>query len=347
MTRIAIVGANGQVGAEVCLRLRQAEGVEVVPIIRNPSGSAFLRLNGMTCRHGGISDASAARHLIGDCDAVVNFALSTTSVPRTDREANRRIVRGVAAGAKLGAPIIFASTMMVYAPGTKFRVPDAYGFEKLAAERMIARLCRGSHPLFVFRLGHVLGELQNLTRKIKSEIREQKVALPRDGAIASNTVFSSTLVEAILQAARSAQTPGTYDLITSPQWPWRDVYQHYASHLGLPLILREGYDPAAAQAGANGPLRRWLSYLRRSQSLRERLLFLLAYLPQDMNQRIYLRYLQNRAAVEIGALRQSQKTPFCMPQWRELRLRPMPGLEDPMALESRYPLRCTVGSPSR
>ena len=64
MKRIAIVGANGQVGTEVCLRLREVQGIEAVPVVRNPSGSAFLRLNGMTCRHGRIADTKEARELI-------------------------------------------------------------------------------------------------------------------------------------------------------------------------------------------------------------------------------------------------------------------------------------------
>ena len=84
MKRVAILGANGQVGIEVSLRLRAVEGIEVVPIARNVSGSAFLRSNGMECRHGRISDFAVARSLIGDCDVVVNLALSNTAIPRAD-----------------------------------------------------------------------------------------------------------------------------------------------------------------------------------------------------------------------------------------------------------------------
>jgi nucleoside-diphosphate-sugar epimerase len=350
MTRVAIVGANGQVGAEVCLRLREANGVEVVPVARNVSGSAFLRLNGMDCRHGRIADPADARRLIGDCDVVVSFALSTTAIPREDREINRKIVRGIVAGAKAGAPIVFASTIMVYAPGTKLRFPDSYGLEKLMAERMLGRACRASHhPLFVFRLGHVLGELQNISRKICGEIGDAKVALPRQGLTASNTVFTASIVEAIVQVARGEQRPGTYDLVTTPQWTWLEVYKHYASQLGMPLALADAGDTCAARAtsGEGGLLRRSLQYLRRSQSLRERLMFLLAYMPAEFNQRIYLRYLQTRATGEINALRQSQKVELSMPDWRELKISPMPQLPDPLTLMSRYPLQCTFGCSGR
>src|ERR1035438_3148927 len=149
MKRVAILGANGQGGAEVTLRLRVVEGVEVVPIVRNVSGSSFLRSNGIECRHGRISDPAEARSLIGDCDVVVNFALSNTAIPRADRDMNRQIVRSMVAAAKPGAPIIFASTIMVYAPGMKFWLPDSYGLEKLVAERVFRRACRASrHPGF-------------------------------------------------------------------------------------------------------------------------------------------------------------------------------------------------------
>src|ERR1700733_3426942 len=192
--RVAILGANGQVGSEISLRLRGVEGIEVLAITRNVSGSAFLRLNGVVCRHGRITDLSEARDLIGDCDVVVNFALSNTGIPRADRDANRLMIRNVVAAAKPGAPIVFASTIMVYAPGMKFWLPDSYGLEKLAAERIFLRLCRTSHhPAFVFRLGHVMGDLQKITRKICAEIRQGIVALPHQGSRASNTVFTSSI----------------------------------------------------------------------------------------------------------------------------------------------------------
>ena len=328
MTRIAIVGANGQVGAEVSLRLSEVSGVEVVPVVRNVSGSAFLRLNGMDCRHGRIADPAEAKQLIGDCDVVMNFALSMTAVPRIDRERNRAIVRGIVAGAKPGATIVFASTVMVYAPELKVRLPESYGLEKLIAERLLRKLCRRSkRPLFVFRLGHVLGDLQNITRKIQGEIAEGKVALPDEGSKPSNTVFTSTIVEALLQAANGRQSADTYDLITAPQWSWHDVYSHYASQLGVPLALVPG--KSSRHANLRGSMHRTLQYLRRNELLRQHLMFLLAFMPHDVNRRVHLRYLQSRAMTEIGALRQAEKIDFCVPEWRELKLRPMPGLPDP------------------
>jgi len=342
MKRVAILGANGQVGSEISLRLRNVEGIEVVPIARNVSGSAFLRLNGMECRHGRVSDPEAARSLIDDCDVVVNFALSNTGIPRIDRETNRQIVRSVVASAKPGAPIIFASTIMVYAPAMKFWFPDSYGMEKLIAEKIFRRLCRASHhPAFVFRLGHVMGELQNITRKIRSQIRNGRVALPHQGLRASNTVFTATVVEVITQIAKAAATPGTYDLMTVPQWTWVEVYKYYAAQLGLPLQLvhaKQVRDPTSDSYSTSGAMRRLLGYLSNHHGLTERLTFFLAFLPQSVNQRMYLRYLQTRALTEINALRQREMVDVCVDDWRELRVRTFRPMPDPVTLMMRYPL---------
>ncbi len=342
MKRIAILGANGQVGTEVSLRLRGAEGIQVAPIARNISGSAFLRLNGMECRHGRISDPAEARSLIGDCDVVVNFALSNTAIPRIDRDVNRQIVRSVVAAAKPGAPIIFASTMMVYAPGMKFWLPDSYGLEKLVAERMFRQTCRTSHhPAFVFRLGHVMGDLQNITCKIRGEIRDGKVALPYQGLRASNTVFAASIVEAIVQIAGVPAAPGTYDLITFPQWTWLEVYQYYAAQLGLPLQLAQLAQVRDPKSGLGSPgtsMRRVFHYLANHHALTERLTFLLAFLPRSVNQRMYLRYLQTRALHEINALRRAEKVELSVEDWRELRVRTFGRMADPVTLMARYPL---------
>lgn len=358
MKRIAILGANGQVGTEISLRLRDVPEVQVVPIARNVSGSAFLRSNGLECRHGRISDPAEAASLIGDCDVVANFALSNTAIPRVDRDINRQIIRSMVAAAKPGAPIIFASTMMVHAPGMKFWSPDSYGLEKLAAERIFRRLCATSqHPAFVFRLGHVMGEMQNITRKICGEIRDGKVALPRQGLLASNTAFTASIVEAIVQITRAQMTrtptqgaqttpkPGTYDLITFPQWTWLDVYKYYAAQLRLPLQLARSEQVRDAQLGLGTPgvsMQRLLRLLANHRTLAERLTFFLAFLPRSVNQKIYLRYLQTQARTEISALQASQKVEFCVQDWRELHVHSFGQMADPITLMARYPLPAAV-----
>jgi nucleoside-diphosphate-sugar epimerase len=347
MTRVAILGANGQVGAEVCLRLRQAPGIEVIAVARNVSGSAFLRCNDVECRHGRIGDPADAARLIDDCDVVVNFALSMTAIPRVDREVNRQIMKSVVTAARPGAAIVFASTIMVYAPAMKFWMPDAYGLEKWFAEKTFRRLARRmQHPCYVFRLGHVLGDLQNITRKICGEIAEGPVALPQQGSTASNTVFTSSIVEAIVRIARGQGVPGTYDLITEPQWTWLDVYRYYAGQRSLALQVVAAGDARVATPGASPGrfVRATLGYFANTNFLRERLTFALAFLPKSWNERTYTRYLQSRALREIQSLKDSKRMELCAPDWRELKVHGFPDLGDPEELMSKHPLRCKFGA---
>jgi len=341
--KIAVAGANGQVGSEVCLLLRGVPDIEVVPIVRNPSGSAFLRLQGLDCRHGKMADPCDARRLIGDCDVVADFALSTTGRPRVDRVTNRAITRNVVEAAKPGARLSFFSTIMVYAPNTAFGlIPDAYGLEKILNERLFSGLCkRLGHEACVFRLGHVLGELQNITRTICTEIRNGPVALPDGGDRPSNTVFTAMVAQALIDIARGKVVAGTFDLISSPQWTWREVYAYYAEESGIALDVVPISTRRAQSSGHAVPgrlLRSLMGYMSSSQFMRERLSFLLGLLPERVSRTVHIRYLQARALREISALSRA-KSPIVATDWRGISVRPLPSVGDARDCLRAFPLR--------
>ena len=50
MKKIGIIGANGQVGTEVCIHLSEIDNFEVIPICRSNSSTAFLRKIGLNCK---------------------------------------------------------------------------------------------------------------------------------------------------------------------------------------------------------------------------------------------------------------------------------------------------------
>jgi len=47
--KLAVVGANGKVGTELCFLLK--DEIEVVPIVRNRLGAIFLNHNGFNCKN--------------------------------------------------------------------------------------------------------------------------------------------------------------------------------------------------------------------------------------------------------------------------------------------------------
>ena len=140
--RIGVLGANG---------------VEVVPICRSRLGSAFLRYQGLACRHGQPTDPQQAALLYGDCDVVANFSLASL-VPdyRSAKEIHDRLIRNTAQYAAPSAKLIYVSTQSVYGDahvGQAIVFRDLYGHEKLRCERTVRRQARWSgRSAYIFRL---------------------------------------------------------------------------------------------------------------------------------------------------------------------------------------------------
>src|SRR5215510_9702065 len=235
--RIAVLGANGQVGAELCLLLSRQEKVEVVPICRNRMGSAFLRFNGLACRHGDPADPKITHRLLGDCDVIANLAL--TNLAHNYREAmelHDKLLRNVAQFTRRSGKHMYFSTMSVYGDvrahqRVVFR--DLYAREKHRCEK-VARAAGTKYGLetFIFRLGHVCGEFQGITREIRGRIALHPIHVP-DLERLSNTVHVATIADAILKVAAGSVSPGTYDLMNSPQWSWKEVFEHEGREIGV------------------------------------------------------------------------------------------------------------------
>jgi nucleoside-diphosphate-sugar epimerase len=321
--KIAVLGANGQVGSEVCLLLSRLPGIEVVPVCRNRSGSAFLRWHGLACRHGRPAEPAEAAALLGDCDVIANFALATGR-PRQAREANRRLVESAATASPAHARLILFSTLAVYPEFLTAGAPrgeTAYGREKLRGERDALRAGRAAgKPTWVLRLGHVYGELQGIRAEMRRLVSAGPVNVPRGGEGGSNVVHTATIVDAILAVAEGRSgAPGTYDLVSTPVWSWRQVLAAEAAAAGVPLVLEDAVPDPFAVAG---PGARWRARLRglaatvlASPRTREIGLRWIAHLPEPVNLRLQSRNFQRRAAAEIARLsdRQASHGAFTIP----------------------------------
>ena len=314
MTRIAVLGANGQVGAELCLILRNHPEIELIPVCRNRGGSAFLRYYGLPCRHGLPADPAQAAALFGDCDIIVNSALGQ-GAPKKIREVEQTLIANSLAYAPPHARIIYFSTLMVQGdprPGAWVRWRGAYGRAKLRSERVLwARGRRTDKETYILRLGHVCGELQNITFDIRDRIRTGRVILPAsDGA--SNTLYTSTLADAVLKIAAGKEKPGTYDLVSFPEWTWRQVYEYEAEQLRLPLEAKTVAAPSRKRFSGflrMSALRSWLHALASRPLVKEAALRMMAYAPRGWNERFQAKWYQTRARAEIQALRQASTPP--------------------------------------
>jgi nucleoside-diphosphate-sugar epimerase len=282
-------------------------GIDLVPISRNRSGSAFLRWHGIRCRHGRPAVAAEAQGLLADCDVIVNSALAS-GTPAQMRQIEDAIVHNAFAFSRPTALVIHFSTQSVYGDptaGKLIRWRSLYGRAKLATEgRVRAEARRFRKAAVIVRLGHVCGALQQISNDIRQEISEDRVVLPeRDRP--SNTVYTATIVEAVLAAIRGRVAPGRYDLMNVPQWTWRAVYEYEARATGhelrptivpaptavapLPVRAMRGMARLAADAAA-GPF------------ARQMVATALARLPPKLSERGQAWWYRKRARNEIASL---------------------------------------------
>lgn len=237
MVIIGVIGANGQVGSEVCLFLSRMNNVKVIPICRTELGSAFLRICGLECRHGILESPEEGTRLLADCDLVADFSRPTGLQSEQRTIIGRNITNAIRC-APSHARFVYASSMMAFGMGYQSQVNrryilahTSYGKIKRYAERLAFREGRQiGREIYVLYLGQVHGELQAVSRGMMQELRNQTAYIP-DGP--SYTVFTFSVAEALLNIALGKERPGSYTLVSVPEWSWKEVYEFYAQRKGI------------------------------------------------------------------------------------------------------------------
>jgi len=312
MPVIGVIGANGQVGSEVCLYLTLMEDVTVIPICRTKLASAFLRRCGLSCRHGSVENLDEASQLLAGCDLIADFSL-----PKGDyadvRASVNKIIRNAIRFAPATARYVYASSMMVYGMGsrsTRFRwhvLPRSiYGSSKRYAEWLVRRLKRQiQREIYILRLGQVHGELQSASRLFLQGMKSGPTKVPDSS---SYTVFCFTIAEALAQIARGKEKPGTYTLVSSPEWSWKEFHEFVARKAGTATevgCVREVVVGLRAHVAAGlgwflAPINHFLE--RNRELLAARMLFAFP----STERRLRARRLVQKASIEIQQ-RKTQK----------------------------------------
>lgn len=300
--RIALVGANGKVGSEVAVILKQA-GAEPIPIVRGAMGAAFLRSMGVPVRRGSVADPDQAAAAMAGADLIAILAYAPGIGPAV-RNAHDRLLAGVFDHAPAGVPVVFFSTLAVYRGfGPPGHERGAYGREKLRNEKVAMALARRSgRPATVFRLGHVCGEYQPITEIMRRQIRSGSISIP-DPERHANCVHTATIADALLGAAegRIAQR-AVYDLVNAPTWSWCDVLEYEAKRTGADLVLRQAPGAPPPQPFLKAGLRRVAGGLFGSELLKSNADRLLAALPGEWETRIRVQHARQRTAREVAML---------------------------------------------
>src|SRR5438132_5190513 len=138
--QVAVLGAGGQVGANLLIRFSRHPGIRAWGICRNELTAAPLRMRAFEVRCGSITDPATAPALLDDAEVIVHCA-AAGGMPAHARGTNEHVIESVvrAAGQRR---IIFFSSVAVYsgcidAARNTFGSPRpdwAYGIDKLHLE---------------------------------------------------------------------------------------------------------------------------------------------------------------------------------------------------------------------
>ena len=238
--KIGIIGANGQLGSEVCLLLNEVEGIQPVPICRNEVGATFLRRCGLDVRLGTADNEANSRELLQDLDLVADFSLPAGSSSHV-RSQIRQTISNLIRFAPPKVPFVYLSSILAFGNpdfhsalrSYKFS-RNAYGSTKRFAEDLARQLsAKEKRPAYLFRVGVVHGEFQAATREAVKNIRASANLTAYLPDCESYTVFAFTIAEALLSALRQLDPPGLYTLVSNPAWSWLDLHEYLCDRAGV------------------------------------------------------------------------------------------------------------------
>lgn len=249
MKKLGVIGANGQVGTEVCIYLSEMENFEVVPVCRSDSSTAFLRKLGLNCKVGNMEDPEQAKEILKDIDVVIDFSYPKGTAQRV-REMTRKSISNVLRFSPPDSSFIYMSSIVAFgvhssSPWVRRHVfsHTPYGALKRYGERVTRFMgLLNRRKVYILRLGQVHGEMQSVGRKMRKEIEKKYLSLPFSGNVHSPTVFCSTISEAISSIVSGREAPGRYTLVSNPEPTWRELYDFYAREEKKDLkITSSGY----------------------------------------------------------------------------------------------------------
>ena len=247
MKTIAILGANGQVGTEVCLYLSKMQNIKVIPICRTKYSSVFLRKCGLECRHSNLENTEELTRILKDCDLIADFT-KPSGLPSELNKLSKRIISNVLKCAPLNSSFVYASSMMAYGMGKDTRLfqpyifaRTVYGQSKRYCEKLAFQLGKQYHKdIYVLRLGQVHGALQSISRIILNELNNETIVVPSS---LSYTVFVFSIAEALTNIAYGKEKPGLYTLISSPEWSWEEIHRFYCKQVNVhPELILINYN---------------------------------------------------------------------------------------------------------
>ena len=233
--KLGLIGANGNVGTELCFILKN--DFELKPITRNRLGSIFLKHHGFACTVADIAQAEDAKEHLSNVNVVVISSYATDpfsgSQTQSSRKINEQIIKNSVKFSAKDATIIYFSTIRAFShqidPNTShFWTRPGYDKEKKHLENLFVTECKKNKKRgFALRLGHVFGKNQPRTREFIKIFSKKEILVRVSPDKKSNVVHVVTIKDAIMRCLDLKMKPGVYSVVNNPQWTWQDVFNYY------------------------------------------------------------------------------------------------------------------------
>jgi putative NADH-flavin reductase len=247
MIRIAILGSNGQVGAEVAAYLSLKQDVDVLCLVRSVYSAALFRVLAIPYAVFDPSKGNALSELLCDRDIVVDCTYPGAELPDI-AQTIRRNMRVVFQSMRQGSTYIYMSSIMAFgmANGVRFVKRHAwcrtsYAYIKRSAEHHAQQAGR-KHNIRVFnlRLGQVHGLLQGVTQEFKTSLKRPSLVVEGDRSDLTTSVFAYPVSQAILNCGSGLVQPGLHTVVSSPQWTLGELFDYYLARYPACARIRFG-----------------------------------------------------------------------------------------------------------
>jgi len=231
--RIAVIGANGQLGTDLVSYLKRGEDIKIIPVYHSPSNLEGTYLD--------VSNQEQVKEFFKDCHP--NIVINTAAFHKVDlcEEHPERAFEVNAFGAKnlakssrmYGSTLVHISTDYVFdgnlgRPYSEEDIPNpvnAYGKSKLEGENLIKDTLGGEN-YFIIRTQALYGLSKssvkgtNFVETILKSGKEKKLVKVVNDQI-TNPTFTKDLAEGITSLIETERY-GTYHLTNQGSCSWLD-----------------------------------------------------------------------------------------------------------------------------
>ena len=321
--RILVTGAAGFIGSRLVQWLQEVEGAQVVAFVRQFKSASRIARYPCELRIGDVTDLESLRMAARGCTHIVHAALSFAGTAAQNRRVTVEGASNVCRVAReLGVQrTVFLGTISVYGKlphgvlleSTSCRPKDAYGRDKLAAERVVNSAIRQGLPAVNLRLPVVFGPWSFWSTYAVKRAALGRVLLPDGGRGTCNALYVDDAVLAISRALQAPLRGSTHTFLISAAQPtsWRRFYEAHGQSLknkvevvGVPFreLKRRVFLPP------------WIIYPQRLWACRSEILLIMRRLRVPGAKRVYRalkRMIRQFQKSQVGHnLRDASEAPF-------------------------------------